>query len=197
MRFPTNWVARKAGQRITAEMVPGGGARLLRDFKQYGLPDSPASAAMRFAPDLLFSGLYASSLPEEYANGGEKALLFGEDLASQALPGMLASAGAGFLTRRFGGSRRLAGQLAGFADMAGSIGVPMALRMGGMLPMQRQLDARAQANAELQQQMAMQGAFDQGLQAAGGGILQSNALTGVDRSTQALIDMLNINKGTA
>jgi len=173
------------------------GERAVSDLKRFGLPDSALSAATRFGPDLLFSGLYAASLPDEYASGGEKALLFAEDLTSQALPGLLASAGAGALTRRLGGSRRLAGQVAGYADMAGSIGVPMVMRSSGLLPMQRTLDARAQANAELQQQMAMQGAFDQGLQAAGGGIMQSNALTGVDRSTQMLLDMININRGTA
>jgi hypothetical protein len=196
LRFPSGWATRKAGQRITADMVPGGGQRLVADLRRYGLPDSPLAAATRFGPDLLFSGLYAASLPEEYANTGERAMLFGEDFLSQSLPGVAASAAAGALTRRFGvgggGGRRMAGSISGFADMAGSLAVPMALRMGNMLPVSRHLDARAQSNAQLQQEMAMQGAFEQGLQAAGQGVTQSHLVTGVDRSTQALLDLMQL-----
>jgi hypothetical protein len=135
---------------------------LLQHLKRYGLPSSAGEAAMRFGPDIGFSALYAATVPQGYAEGGERVGLFAEDMLTQTLPGVLGSAVVGTAARRMGASKAMAHQLAGGADMIGSITGPMLAGPLGLRPVSRSLDERAAKNAELQRQMELEGAFAAG-----------------------------------
>ena len=135
---------------------------LLQHLKRYGLPESVGDAAMRFGPDIGFSALYAATVPEGYANAGERAGLFAEDVLTQTLPGLVGSAVVGTAARRMGASKAMAHQLAGGADMIGSMAGPMLAGPLGLRPVSRSLDERAMKDAELQRQLELEGAFAQG-----------------------------------
>lgn len=135
---------------------------ILRQLRHFGMPSSTGEALMRFGPDLGFSALYAATVPDGYANGVERAGLFMEDIATQSVPGMLGSALVGTAARRLGAGLPMARQLAGGADMIGSIAGPMLAGPLGLRPVSRSLDERAAKNAELQRQMELEGAFAAG-----------------------------------
>jgi hypothetical protein len=135
---------------------------ILRQLKTFGLPSSAGEAAMRFGPDIGFSALYAATVPQGYAEGGERVGLFAEDMLTQTLPGVLGSAVVGTAARRMGASPMMARQLAGGADMMGSIAGPMLAGPLGLRPVSRSLDERAAKNAELQRQLELEGAFAAG-----------------------------------
>lgn len=156
--------------------------KLFGQARHYGVPGSAMEALGRFGPDLLFSGLYATSMPKDYANTPERIGLMAEDFASQAIPGVLAAGLGGLAARRLGVSPRLAGQIAGGADMTASIAVPMFTQQMGLRPVSAHLDERARKNAELQAQLEREGIFQQGLQAAAQGLGQTPMVEGIDNT---------------
>lgn len=159
---------------------------LLAQLRHYGLPKNLGEAAGRFGPDLAFSALYASTVPQDYANGPERLGLFAEDFATQAVPGILAAGLGGIGARRFGANRRMAGQIAGYLDMGASFAAPLAAGPLGLRPMTRHLDERAMQNAELQAELERQGIFEQGLMAGAQGIGGSHAISGIDAALAGL-----------
>jgi hypothetical protein len=70
-------------------------------------------------------------------------------------------------------------QIAGTADMIGSMAGPMLAGPLGLRPMSRVLDERAMQNAELQRQLEMQSAFEQGLSSAGQSFVNTPMVQGV------------------
>ena len=152
---------------------------LLRQLKTYGLPRSGGEALGRFGMDAAFSGLYAATVPGEYANPLERVGLFAEDMATQSLPGIAAAGLTGLAARRFGMSHHRARELAGTADMVGSLAGPMLAGPLGLRPISRILDERAMKDAELQRQLELQGAFEQGLNSLGQGFVNTPAVQGV------------------
>ena len=141
--------------------------RLLKQLRGYGLPSGFGEAALRFGPDIGFSALYAATMPEGYFDendhlGLERMGVLLEDIGTQAMPGVLGSAVVGTAARRMGAGRNMARQLAGGADMIGSIAGPMLAGPLGLRPVSRSLDERAAKNAELQRQMELEGAFAAG-----------------------------------
>jgi hypothetical protein len=154
--------------------------RVAKQLIGYGLPGDLGEAVGRFGPDLAFSALYAGTVPGEYANPMERIALGAEDLATQAVPGVLAAGLGGTIARRMGANRRLAGQIAGGVDMAASIGVPMFAQQMGLRPFASHLDERARKNAELQAQMEREGIFQQGLNAAADRFGNSPMIQGLD-----------------
>ena len=151
-----------------------------RQALHYGVPQSPLEAAGRFGLDLFTSGMYASHVPEQYAHGGERALLGLEDFATQSIPGMLAAGAAGVIARRMGASPRMAGMIAGTADTAASMGVGMFAQDLGLKPFANHLDERARRDAELQAQMEREGIFQQGLNAAAERLGNTPMIQGLD-----------------
>jgi hypothetical protein len=166
--------------------VKGINPGLLTRLRSFGLPKDIGEAAGRFGPDLAFSALYASTVPQDYANGPERLGLFAEDFASQAVPGILAAGLGGVAARRFGASTRMAGQIAGYLDMGASIAAPMAAGPLGLRPMSRHLDERAMQNAELQAELERQGIFEQGLMAGAQRFGDSHMIEGIDSALAGL-----------
>jgi len=152
---------------------------LLQNLGRYGLPRSGGEALGRFGMDAAFSGLYAATVPGEYANPLERVGLFAEDMATQSLPGIAAAGLTGIAARKLGMGHQRARQLAGTADMVGSLAGPMLAGPLGLRPISRTLDARAMQNAELQRQLELQSAFEQGLNSLGQGFVDTHAVQGV------------------
>jgi len=129
---------------------------LLQNLGRYGLPRSGGEALGRFGMDAVFSGLYAATVPGEYANPLERVGLFAEDMATQSLPGIAAAGLTGIAARKLGMGHQRARQLAGTAD-----------------------------NAELQRQLELQSAFEQGLNSLGQGFVGTHAVQGVGNTLSA------------
>lgn len=160
-------------------------SRGLRNFIATGLPGSPGDAVKRFALDGIMSGAYALTVPGEYANGAERAGLFAQDLALSAGSGLLTGGLVGAGSRMAGMRLRRARELAQYGDMAGSLVVPTVAYNTGLAPMTSYLDRRAEENAQLQAEMEREGAFKQGMKAAGTGftegISESPYVESIDR----------------
>lgn len=155
---------------------------ILKQLQQYGLPANLGEAALRFGPDIGFSALYAATVPEGYAQGGERVGLFAEDMLTQSLPGVIGSAVVGTAARRMGASKAMAHQLAGGADMLGSIAGPMLAGPLGLRPVSRGLDERAAKNAELQRQMELEGAFAAGANSLVPGLGSLHSVQTIDQA---------------
>ena len=158
---------------------------LLQNLGRYGLPRSSGEALGRFGMDAVFSGLYAATVPGEYANPLERVGLFAEDMATQSLPGIAAAGLTGIAARKLGMGHQRARQLAGTADMVGSLAGPMLAGPLGLRPISRTLDARAMQDAELQRQLELQSAFEQGLNSLGQGFVGTHAVQGVGNTLSA------------
>jgi hypothetical protein len=160
--------------------LAGGPLRLFREAKHFALPSGALETLGRFGPDLLFSGLYATQVPQGYANTPERVGLFAEDFTTQAIPGVLASGLTGIAARRMGVKPATARHLAGGVDTVVSMTAPMFAGQMGLRPVSAHLDARAQKNAELQAQLEREGIFQQGLNAAAERFSQTPMALGLD-----------------
>ena len=159
---------------------------LLQNIGRYGLPRSAGDALGRFGLDAAFSGLYAATVPGDYANPMERAGLFLEDMATQSLPGIAAAGISGVAARKLGMNHAQARHIAGTADMIGSMAGPMLAGPIGLRPISRALDERAMQNAELQRQMELQSAFEQGLSSVGSSFVNTPMVQGVGNSLSLL-----------
>jgi hypothetical protein len=158
---------------------------LLQNLGRYGLPRSSGEALGRFGLDAAFSGLYAATVPGDYASPLERVGLFAEDMATQSLPGIAAAGLTGVAARKLGMGHQRARELAGTADMVGSIAGPMLAGPIGLRPVSRMLDERAMQDAELQRQLELQTAFEQGLNGLGQGFIDTHAVQGVGNTLSA------------
>lgn len=149
---------------------------LLSEVAKTAVPNTWSGAAADYLPDIAMAGLYAASLPADYAGMPEKLGVGLEDATLGIGGSMLARALTGGVGLKMGLKRDRIDQMTGFAGMiGGTVAQVAAPRLYGGY-----LQKRADEEFQKLQKQREEGLIAQGVDMAGGGFAESRPVQGLD-----------------